>query len=201
MIIEYSQKEMNYISTKDSKLGFYIKKCGFLKTEIFEDIFESLVSNIIGQMLSNKVARVIYDRFLALVGEIKPETIIKKTDEELRSVGMSYKKAEYIKSLSLMVINKEIDLCTLNRLDDYDLIKYLTKIKGIGKWTAEMIAIFSLGRINIFSYDDAALRSGILKVHKEFKTLSKKRFEELRKLYSPYCTVASLYYYYVNDYE
>lgn len=73
------------------------------------------------------------------------------------------------------------------------------KIPGVGKWTAEMIAMFSLGRLNIFSYDDVALKNGILKIHCELKTLSKTRFEKLKKLYSPFCSVAALYYYHAND--
>lgn len=92
----------------------------------------------------------------------------------------------------------EYDFSILNDLDDENVIKYFRTIKGVGKWTAEMLALFSIGRENIFSYDDVALRNGIMKA-KEFKTLSKKRFDMLRKKYSPYCSYASLYFYKVND--
>ena len=86
----------------------------------------------------------------------------------------------------------------MKNLSDNEIINYLRQIKGVGLWTAEMISLFSLGKNNIFSYDDVALRNGIMKA-KGFKTLSKKRFEMLRKKYSPYCSFASLYFYKVND--
>lgn len=92
----------------------------------------------------------------------------------------------------------EYDFSILNDLYDENVIKYFRTIKGVGKWTAEMLALFSIGRENIFSYDDVALRNGIMKA-KGFKTLSKKRFDMLRKKYSPYCSYASLYFYKVND--
>lgn len=87
----------------------------------------------------------------------------------------------------------------MNELSDIELIKSLTKIKCVSEWTAEMIALFNLERENIFSFKDVALKGGILKFHPQFKSLSKKHFEKLRKLYSPYCSYASLYFYKVND--
>ena len=78
------------------------------------------------------------------------------------------------------------------------LDKSIENIKGVGRWTAEMVVEFTLGRLNIFSYYDVALKNGIMKAH-SYKSLSKNRFEILRKKYSPYCSVASLYYYALND--
>ena len=72
-------------------------------------------------------------------------------------------------------------------------------IRGIGEWTAEMIMLFVLDKENVFSWNDVALKRGIMKVHKEYKTLSRIRFEKLRKIYSPYYSYASLYFYAVND--
>ena len=88
----------------------------------------------------------------------------------------------------------------MDKLNDFETIKCLRQIKGVGNWTAEMLALFALGKQNIFSFDDVALRNGIMK-SKGFKTLSKKRFEALRKKYSPYCSFASLYFYRFNDDE
>jgi len=79
-----------------------------------------------------------------------------------------------------------------------DVTKALRSIRGVGPWTAEMIALFTLGEKDIFSFQDIALKNGLMGAH-GFKTLSKQRFEKLRKLYTPYCSIASLYYYRYND--
>lgn len=152
-------------------------------------------------MLSNQAANTIYTRFINLIGQCIPIKVIEADDEDLRGCGISYSKIKYMKEISENVLSGDLELDNLNQLDDNEIVKVLSKQKGIGTWTAEMIALFGLGRKNIFSYDDVALRRGILYVHPEFKTLSKIRFEKMRKLYSPYCSVAALYYYHVNDFE
>lgn len=200
-MIEYTQEMMDYIKSKDSKLGVFMDKYGFIEIGIDGDVFSSIISSIISQMLSNKVADILQARFEKLIGDITPQNILRINDDEIRKCGISYSKINYIKGFARMVLNDEIDLNSIYQMSDEDVIKFLTKIKGVGRWTAEMIATFSLGRLNIFSFDDVALRAGIMKVHPEFKTLSKIRFERLKRLYSPYCTVAAIYYYHVNDFE
>lgn len=133
-----------------------------------------------------------------LVGEITPENVLQVGKEAIRECGISLKKAEYILDLSNSVVDEVYDFSGLESMGDDEAVKYLMQIKGVGKWTAEMIVEFTMGRINIFSYDDVALQNGIKKAH-GFKTLSKMRFERLRKLYAPYCSVASIYYYAYND--
>lgn len=133
-----------------------------------------------------------------MVGDLTPENVSKLSVDDIRRCGISNKKAEYIIALSNAVFEGKYDFDQLYSMTDEQVIKYLMKIKGVGKWTAEMIAEFTMGRLNVFSFDDVALLNGIKKAH-GFKTLSKTRFERLRKLYSPYCSVASLYYYRCND--
>lgn len=191
----------DFIANKDLKLKPYVEKYGLLRMGKEDDIFTSLVYHIIGQMLSNKVAYTLCSRFKECVGVISPKSILNVSDNKIRECGISGRKVEYIKTLCLSILDNKIDLIKLESMTDEKFVKYLTQIKGIGVWTAEMIACFSLGRLNIFCYEDAALRLGIMKVHKEFKTLSEKRFNKLKKLYSPYCSVAASYYYHVNDYE
>lgn len=200
-MIKFSQKEVDYIVSKDPALLAAVNKFGIIEeAEEMNDIFSAIVKHIISQMLSNKVAEVINNRILAIVGSYTPNNILNADNEELRKCGTSYAKIKYIKNFCMMVKNDVIELDHLDGLSDEELVRYLTKIPGVGTWTAEMIACFTLGRLNIFSWDDVALKNGIMKVHIEFKTLSKKRFEKLRKLYTPYCSVAAAYYYKVNDY-
>ena len=197
-MIEYTEKEMEYVSSKDPVMKDLVERYGHITAGTNTDFFQSLIFHMIGQMLSNKVAEVLADRFDKLAGEITPENVSKLTVEQIRSCGISSQKAKYILGMTENVIDGELDLSGLNEMSDEEVITYLISIKGIGRWTAEMITEFTLGRRNVFSYGDAALRNGIMKAH-GFKTLSKRRFHGLIKKYSPYCSVASLYYYALND--
>lgn len=197
-MIEYGKEEMAYISSKSTVMQILVKRYGQLEMGHVTDVYSSLVIHIISQMLSNNVADVLTGRFINLVGEIRPEVISKLAIEDIRQCGISQKKAEYIIELSNKVHSGEYDFSGIDDLADDQVISYLMKIKGVGRWTAEMIAEFTMGRKNIFSFDDVALQNGIKSAH-GFKTLSKTRFERLRKLYSPYCSIASLYYYSYND--
>ena len=194
----YEEEERAYVAGKDPVMKDLVERFGRLEIRVSGDIFADLVSDIVGQMLSNRVAEVIVGRLRALAGGLTPEKLLAKTLEEIKNCGMSARKAEYILALSRDVKEGKYDFSRLDSMTDGEAIAYLMKIKGVGRWTAEMIAEFSLGRKDIFSYDDMALRNGIVKAH-GFKTLSKKRFERLRKKYSPYASVASLYYYRLND--
>lgn len=190
---------INYLKKQDFLFDILFKKYGLLESANKHNLFSSFIFHFIGQMLSNKVAYVLWTRFVNLVGEIEPHHILNVPDDKIKSIGISRAKIEFIKNFCNVIISGKINLDSLNELTDEDLIKTLTKIKGVGEWTAEMIALFSLGRENIFSFKDVALKRGIMKCHPNFKTLSKTRFEKLRKLYSPYCSYASLYFYKVND--
>ena len=194
----YEEEERAYVAGKDPVMKELVERFGRLEIRVSGDIFADLVSDIVGQMLSNRVAEVIVGRLRALAGGLTPEKLLAKTLEEIKNCGMSARKAEYILALSRDVKEGKYDFSRLDSMTDGEAIAYLMKIKGVGRWTAEMIAEFSLGRKDIFSYDDMALRNGIVKAH-GFKTLSKKRFERLRKKYAPYASVASLYYYRLND--
>ena len=150
-------------------------------------------------MLSNKVAEVIWNRFKKLVQIVEPQHILTIPDEKLRMIGISNAKVSYIKDFCYDVINAKVDLNGLFELSDLEIISQHKQIKRVGEWTAEMICLFNLGRPNIFYYKDVALKRGIMLCHPNYKTLSRLRFDRLKKLYSPYCSYASLYFYKVND--
>lgn len=197
-MINYDTKEMQYISDKHPVMKTLVEHYGMLQMGKVKDIYTSLVLHIISQMLANSVSETLIKRFINLVGEITPENVLRVGKEAIRECGISLKKAEYILELSNSVVEGGYDFSGLESMSDDEAVKHLMQIKGVGKWTAEMIVEFTMGRLNIFSYDDVALQNGIKKAH-GFKTLSKMRFERLRKLYAPYCSVASVYYYAYND--
>lgn len=197
-MVKYSDKEIQYIKSKSDVMNALIERYGHLDMGHLSDVYESLVIHIISQMLANNVASAIIDCLVNKVHDITPESVSKLSIDEFRECGIARKKGEYILELSKSVISGKYDFSLLEQMADKEVIEYLTQIKGVGIWTAEMIAEFTLGRLDIFSYSDIALQNGIKKAH-NFKTLSQKRFEALRKKYSPYCSVASLYYYVCND--
>lgn len=197
-MIKYGKAEMKYLAAQDPVMEKLISHFGYIQQGGQEDVFCELVMSIVGQMISNNVAHIINERVKSAVGPITPENIIKTGVEKIKGCGMSKRKAEYIVGLAEGVLNGTYDFKMLDHMSDEEAIRYLMQIKGVGRWTAEMIVEFTLGRPDVFSYGDAALRNGIIKAH-GFKTLSEIRFERMRKKYSPYCSVASLYYYALND--
>lgn len=199
-IIEYNQDIMNHLKKVDPKLGAYIDLFGFIEVKRNPNIFETVVSSIIGQQLSLKAAATIEKRFRDLIGTFEPNAILSRTDDELRACGLSYPKIKYIKEFSFKVREGDLIIDDFEQLSDEEVIQRLISVKGIGRWTAEMLAMFSLGRLDIFAYDDLALKKAVMKVH-GFKTFSKIRYERLKKKYTPYGTVASIYYYEVKNRE
>ena len=199
-MIEYGQKEMDYLAGKDPVMAKLIAHYGYFERGVEQTVFSSLVTHIVSQMLSNKVGAVLKGRLHALVGEYTPENILQQSPVTIKGIGISQRKANYIMGLAAGTADGRYDFDGLAGMTNEEVVAYLCRIPGVGKWTAEMIAEFTLGRLDIFSYGDAALRGGMMKAH-GFKTLSKLRFERYRKKYTPYCSVASLYYYAVNDDE
>ena len=189
---EYGQKEIDYLKKKDKKLGESIDRIGIIKREITPDPFTALASSIVGQQISSKAAETVWNRLVALLGNITPESIVKADLAEIQSCGMSIRKAGYIKGIAEASILGEVDFDSLHKLSDEEIIKKLSSLHGIGVWTAEMLLIFSLNRLDVVSFKDLAIRRGIMNLY-GLKELTKEKFERYRKRYSPYGSVASLY--------
>lgn len=131
-----------------------------------EDHFFNLTRNIIYQQLAGKAADAIFARFSKLVGgKVSPAQIIRFEDQAFRDVGLSWAKAKYVKDLASKVTSGEVILANLDTLDNESVIAELTKVKGIGRWTAEMFLLFTLHRENVFSYGDLGLRNGFAKLY------------------------------------
>jgi DNA-3-methyladenine glycosylase II len=131
-----------------------------------QDHFYNLTRNIIYQQLAGKAAATIFGRFEKLVGgKVTPDKVVQFEDQSFRAVGLSWAKAKYVKDLAAKVISGEVMLGNIDTLDNESIISELTKVKGIGRWTAEMFLLFTLHRENIFSYGDLGLRNGISKLY------------------------------------
>ena len=156
------------------------------------EYFSSLCSEIISQQLSSKAAVPIEQRFLNLFPRKKVSTkhLLKLSDEEVRGVGTSWAKVRSLKDLAEKTVSKEVPFSKLPNLGDEAVIEELIKVKGIGRWTAEMFLIFSLGRPDVFSHGDLGLRRAIEKLYK-LADPSQEKIEEITGKWSPYRSWAS----------
>lgn len=183
------------ILSKDKYIGPLIKKWGHctIEPKIHIDYFQGLVSDIIGQQLSGKVANVIYDRLKQKVkGRLTTNKILSLGDTKLRNCGMAWAKVYAIKDLALKVKNNKLHIRKLNDLPDEEVLKELIDVKGIGPWTAHMFLIFTLGRPDIFPTNDLGIKKGFEKVTgKKWDKVKSIKFAE--KNWKPYRTVASWY--------
>ena len=189
-IITYGNEEIAYLSKRDKRLGKYIKTMGFVERECFDDLFSGLCYSIINQQISMKAADSLYEKIRGAVGEIVPEKIC--SAEQLFGCGLSHSKAECIALCAEKFRLGELSKEKLSGMSDDEVTKTLTKIKGIGAWTAEMILIFCLGRQDVLSLADYGIRKGLSVLHgMDMKDLAAMR--KFKKLYSPYGTTASVY--------
>ena len=164
------------------------------------DFFAALCNEIVSQQLSDKVADVLYGRLNQIcAGRITAKKIIRLTDQQLRDTGMSWSKVKFIKNLANAVTTKAINLNQLTTLEDKLVVAELTKLPGIGPWTAEMFLMFSLGRKDVFSHGDLGLRHAIQKLYGLPPKPPRQQLETITAPWSPYRTYACLVLWKVRD--
>ena len=176
---------------KDEVLSFLIKRFGdeiTLKDRYESNYAKAISLLIIEQQVSFKAAIRIKERFLKLITGKSNDEVIRIKNEEMKKVGLSKRKVEYIKNTYLFFDKYKVEFEYLN---ENEIVKELSKIKGVGKWTAEMFLIFILFKENIFSKGDLALINSIKKNYKKEK-LSDIDLEKIVEKWSPYKTTASL---------
>lgn len=182
------------LGKKDDRINKLISLVGCLNIAIRENRFEALVRSIIGQQISISSARTIYTKMQVLCGKVRPESLYGVSSEELRKAGVSKPKISFIKDLSEKVLSGEMDLYSLDDYSSDEIISILTKVKGIGTWTAQMFLIFSLGRLDIVALGDAGLQRACKWLYYDegnkdaINILADKAIH-----WRPYGTVASLY--------
>ena len=188
---EYGEKELAHFHKKDKKLSAVIKRIGMIKRKVNPDPFSALVESVIGQQISGKAAATVRDKLDALCG-LKADKLHSMTTEEIQACGMSRRKAGYIKGIAGAAVTKAVDFDKLKDRTDQEIIEAITKLNGVGIWTAEMLLIFSFMRPDVVSYGDLAIRRGMMELYGH-KELPEERFSRYAKRYSPYGTTASLY--------
>jgi DNA-3-methyladenine glycosylase II len=192
LYFRYENKETDYLKSRDKLLGEAIDKIGHIKRPVDTDLFSSVIHHIIGQQISTAAQKTIWQRMRTALGEVNTNTITRNTVEELQKLGMTFKKAGYIRDFADRVNRGVFDIEALNNKSDAVVISELSALKGIGVWTAEMIMTFCMQRPDVFSFGDLAIHRGLRMLY-HHKNVDKKLFETYRRRYSPYGTVASLY--------
>lgn len=192
LFFQYGNAELAYLKTRDKILGAAIDEIGLIQRPIIPDPFVALISSIVSQQISKKAARTVWDRFVHLVGSVQPEAIAQTDLAAIQACGMSTKKAGYILGAAHASLTGEVNFASFPTLPDDKIISCLSALPGVGIWTAEMLLIFSLNRPDVLSYQDLAIRRGMMNLY-GYLELPRKIFEQYRTLYSPYCSVASLY--------
>jgi len=166
-----------------------------------KDLFRDIVWTIVGQQLSARAADAIFARVLTLFPgrRVTSVRVMKISDEAMRAAGLSMAKVRAIKAFALAVERKELTLLKLATSTDEEVIVELTKVKGIGPWTAEMVLMFSLARPDIFSRGDLGLRKGMMELYGLRKLPSDRRFQKLLDAWSPYRTYAARILWKISD--
>lgn len=190
---------MEYVAhlRKDEKLAAIINE-PYHELVLRENIAIHLMASIMSQQLNVKVADIIYARFLALYGgnEPTPQQVLDTPLETLRSIGLSNAKANYVHNVAKFCIEHDITDKKLLAMPDEEIIALLSQIKGVGKWTVEMLLMFTLGRQDIFAIDDLGLQNAVIGIY-NLRTKDKKKLRErilkISKKWAPYRTYASLH--------
>ncbi len=183
---------------KDKKLHKVISLQKPYVLEKRERVYLHLCYSIMSQQLSTKVADVFHRRFIDLYGGKEPtaKQIAETPFETLRGIGLSNAKANYVLNVSRFFIDEKITDAKLHKMSNEEIIQYLSKIKGVGQWTVEMILMFTLGREDIFAVDDLGIQQAVCKLYKidpADKKAMKERMLKISKKWSPYRTYACRY--------
>lgn len=184
--------------SKDKKLKKVIDNQPPFILQKRNKVYLRLCSSILSQQLSTTVAKVLYARFLALFNNKEPtaKQILETPAETFRSIGFSNAKASYVHNVCCFFIENKITDAQLHQMTNEEVIELLTQIKGVGKWTVEMILMFTLGREDVFALDDLGLKQGVIKLYNLKETDKKmllKKIEKISSKWSPYRTYASRY--------
>ena len=191
---KYWNKAKKYLSKKDKVMKNLIYKYKEKTLTTRKDIFFSLCKSIIGQQISVAAANSVFKKFkYACNGKINPKIIKKLTVQKLKSCGLSRQKAKGIKELSIKFLNKSFNPGLIKKMNDEEAIAYLSTLRQIGRWSAEMILLFTFNRENIWPIQDIGLLRAISNNYKK-KYLPPNSFVMyLQKKFSPYCSVATWY--------
>lgn len=189
---------------KDEILYKAISELGSeVKPELNIDVYNSLLGSIVSQQLSTKVVKIIWRRFTDLFEDGYPEaeSLLSKDHTILRGIGLSNNKARYVKNVAEFKLANDMSFDYLQSMEDEEIINYLTEIKGVGRWTVQMILMFPMDRPNVFPVDDLGIQNAMKSLYdiKLEKKELKLKMNEIASLWHPHKTIASKYLWELAD--
>jgi DNA-3-methyladenine glycosylase II len=184
-----------HLKKADPVLAGIIERIGPYRIEFRDPGFSTLVRSIVYQQLSGRVAVRIFERLRDLVPErqLTPEAILALTVEQMRACGLSGQKTAYIRDLAARTVAGEVDFTLLPGMNDDEVIATLTRVKGVGVWTAHMFLIFALQRPDILPVGDLGVRTAMRKAYRMRALPKPARMEKIARAWRPWCSVASWY--------
>ncbi|MBI1808981.1 MAG: DNA-3-methyladenine glycosylase 2 family protein [Gemmatimonadetes bacterium] len=192
-----SKKALAHLRTADPKLGAYIDRVGPYRPNYRTagTHFDAVVRSIVYQQLSGAAASTIHGRVMALYGDASPTAaqLLRTPVEKLRAAGLSGRKVEYLHALAKQVKTRALPIESLHELDDDAVIDTLTQVRGVGRWTAQMVLMFRLKRPDVLAELDLGLQKGLQKVHGLRSLPSAKRLAKVGERWAPWRSVASWY--------
>lgn len=199
IVLNKEHPAVQYLCEKDKRLAKVISMVGEISYSPHEDEYAFLIHEIIEQMLSVKAGAKIYDRLQDLCGGcVTAEAVSQLSDEEIKSIGTSNSKVTYIRNVTDAYLSGELDFSVLKELSDKEVYKRLTKIRGIGTWTAKMYLIFVLNREDILPVEDVAFLQSYKWMYKT-EDISKDAVTKKCKKWKPYSSIAARFLYYALD--
>ena len=189
------RKAILHLKQSDPVLAGIIERVGAYRIEFREPEFPTLVRSIVYQQLSGKAASTILGRFLGALpdGRVTPDAILTLTPEQMRALGLSGQKTSYIRDLAERTRSGDLDFARFVEMNDEDVVQHLTRVKGVGVWTAQMFLIFALRRPNILPTGDLGVRAAIKKAYRLRELPKPEKIEKIAKRWHPYCSVAAWY--------
>jgi len=188
------RKAINHLKKCDPVMSDIIESVGVFRMEFREPQFHNLARAILYQQLNGKAAFSIFKRFAALAGDpLTAQGILKLSEEQMRSVGLSKQKTSYLRDLAEKADRGELDFSRLSDLSDDEVIEHLTQVKGVGVWTAHMFLMFSLRRPNILPTGDFGIRMAIKKHYRKRKMPNPDVMQKIARPWEPYRSVACWY--------
>ncbi len=197
--VEYSKEAIQTLCKRDAMLKSAIERIGPIRRERTPNVFVSLVHSLVAQQISTKAAQAIWNRLYDAT-EINAKVLSAMDESALRELGLSGRKALYIRGAAQAVVSGALDIKALDTMSDEKVKESLCALYGVGEWTAEMMMIFSLGRPDVLSERDVGIVRGIKWVY-GLDALTPAFIQSLKTRVSPYGTVASLYFWAVASGE
>ena len=192
----YASDAVLHLKRVDPILGDVIERVGPYKIPHRPERFQALVRAIIFQQLAGRAAQTIYDRFVKQVGGGRfptPAQVLAASDDTMRSAGLSRGKMAYIRDLAAHVRDRTLNFHRFPRMEDDEIIADLTRVRGIGRWTAEMFLMFNQRRPDVFPVDDLGVRNAVARLYAMSQPPPAKELREFGERWRPYRSVASWY--------